>query len=129
MQKTIEKINTAYRNNSWDSSTVELFYHLWENPPIEFLGDLQSIISENKNSNFTEESIRMLGFYRDLISNTELEKVKALLQKIIIDSSYNDLLKEQAISQLGIYGEWPDISLSLCIYCNTSTTKTTGKCN
>jgi hypothetical protein len=111
MQKIIEKIKLAYKNNTWDESIANLFYELWSDPPLEFLPDLELFISESKNEKFTEESLRMLGFYRDLVSVDEVERIKKTLQRIVGDSECGDLIREQAISQLGLYGEWPDLAL------------------
>ncbi len=115
MQQIVEKIKLAYKNNFWDESVANLFYELWSDPPLEFIKDIELFISQSKNEKFTEESLRMLGFYRDLVSIDEVNHIKNTLQKIVGNLECSDLIREQAISQLGLYGEWPDLALKKII--------------
>jgi hypothetical protein len=106
-----QKIFDSYTKNTWDHEVESAFYDIWNQPNYEFLEFVTSIINSNKNNHFTEEAIRLLGFYKDLIVKSDREIIKKLLHNVVSTSKYNDSSRQQAIMQLGVFGDWPDLTL------------------
>jgi hypothetical protein len=111
MNSSEKIISDLYSKDVWNSDSESAFYDIWGNPQINFLPSIENMIFENKNSKFTEESLRLLGFYKDVLVEKDLSRVIGLLHKVIFESSYDEITKQQAIMQLGSFGEWPDLAL------------------
>ncbi len=101
----------SYAKNIWNSEVELAFYDVWNQPNYEFLEFTISIVKSNKDKHFTQEAIRLLGFYKDLITESDRKEIKKLLDYVIPNVEYDDSSRQQAIMQLGVFGEWTDLTL------------------
>jgi hypothetical protein len=111
MNSSEKIISDLYSKSIWNLEAENAFYDIWGNPQINFLPNVENMIFENKNSKFTEESLRLLGFYKAIFKEEDFPRIVKLLHKVILEPSYEEITKQQAIMQLGSFGEWPDMAL------------------
>ncbi len=111
MNISAKKIIQAYESNIWNADIENCFYEMWNQPTNDFFNEVKRMISEQKNDKFTEEGLRLIGFYTHFLTDEQKELVVELLQSIISERKSGSSVIEQAILQLGSFGSWPDLTL------------------
>jgi hypothetical protein len=115
----LKNLTQCYESQKWNESLESIFDDLKRQDNKDFFDFLLRVISEGKTEKFVEESLRSLKFLHKFFENQNDKKTLILLiQKLATDDNISPAIREQAITELGNLGEWPDLALRSVIESN-----------